>query len=68
MLTDQEIYNLVRNNQTLANRIMLDIGRFTVALFSLAQGRDAENCCAGTGTLVVRGKDHCILTEYRRWQ
>jgi hypothetical protein len=67
MLTDYQIDQMLRNDLDLQERLMIDIGKFTVALLGLDKNVEAKKSLAGTGTLVTLGGRHHILTASHVW-
>jgi len=67
MLTNERIAHRFWNDPNLRQSVILDIGKFTVAMFALGKGLDAKGCCAGTGTLLALNGEHYILSASHVW-
>jgi hypothetical protein len=48
MFTKAEIAERFYSDQELRHNITLDLGKFTISLFALPEGRTAQECFAGT--------------------
>lgn len=67
MFTDQELAERILKDPDLRRSITLDIGKFTIAMFSLERDVNAKAAFAGTGTLVTNKGKHYILTALHVW-
>lgn len=68
MGSPKEIETVLLRSSELRQQIVRDIGSFTVALFALTKTEKGDHVkLAGTGTLVVHGGFHYILTAAHVW-
>lgn len=62
-----EIEGVLRDARSgLQDKIVRNLGDFTVALLAIS-GHPEQLCLAGTGTLLVAGEKHFILTARHVW-
>jgi hypothetical protein len=64
----KEIEGILRDDKSgLRERVVRNLGDFTVALLAICNGSNERLALAGTGTLVVIDKAHFILTARHVW-